>query len=71
MKMQILQNNNWVDVWTRARTIEGKIRVYKRFLRENKNGSPPVCGMRLITIHGEHLGVIIGKENPFKILSPN
>lgn len=36
------------------------IRVYKQMCRENPTGSP--FGMRIITVHMEHLGRFIGSE---------
>lgn len=57
--MQVLENNHWVDVHTRCQTQSGMERIYKSFLEENKlphKANEPVCGMRIITIHFEHLG---------------
>jgi hypothetical protein len=52
--MQILEDGHWLDVATRARTEDGMTRVYRRMCRENPKGPP--YGMRIITVHFEHLG---------------
>lgn len=55
IQMQILQFNHWIDVHTRCQTKAGMKRIYKAFVKENTLVDP-VCGMRIITVHFEHLG---------------
>lgn len=52
--MQILDEGHWIDLISNARTDEGRKRVYRRMCRENPKGPP--YGMRIITVHCEHLG---------------
>ena len=52
--LQILDDARWIDVICRARSDEGFKRVYRRLCRANPKGPP--YGMRIITVHCEHLG---------------
>lgn len=54
LTMQILEDGHWLDVHTRAKTLDGMKRVYRTMCRENPRGAP--YGMRAITVHFEHLG---------------
>lgn len=58
--MQVLEDQRWVDVHNRCgvRSVEHAKRIYRRFLRDNEKNptQPPVCGMRVISVHFEWLG---------------
>jgi hypothetical protein len=58
--LQVLEDGHWIDVCTRARTEEGMKRAYQKMCRENTKGAP--YGMRIITVHFEHLGRFSNKS---------
>lgn len=65
IRMQVLEANHWVDVHTRCHTEDGMKRIYKAFLKDNAlphRSVEPVCGMRIITVHFEHLGAFPRKS---------
>lgn len=59
-QLHVLDHGAWEEVWTRARTTAGMIRVYKAMCRANPSGPP--YGMRIVTVHMEHLGRFTGTE---------
>ncbi|MDE2103844.1 MAG: hypothetical protein KGL39_41790 [Patescibacteria group bacterium] len=77
--MQVLESRHWIDVHTRCKTDEGMKRIYRQMLNANKTAekqcNPIICGMRIITVHFQALGVVpkclknnlapqMGSQNP-------
>jgi len=58
--MQVLEDGHWIDVSTRAKAPHGMKRIYKKMCQENPKGPP--YGMRIITVHFEHLGRLSNDE---------
>lgn len=61
-QLEILEDGHWVPVVTRARTRKGMTRVYRDICRENPKGPP--YGMRIVTVHFEHLGRFSKRDEP-------
>lgn len=54
LTMQVLEDGAWRDVVTRARDEKGMKRLYARLCNENPSRAP--YGLRIVTVHLEHLG---------------
>ena len=69
LTMQVLEENHWLDVRTRANTVAGIVRVYRRMCREQSE--PIICGLRIITVHASHYGRLMreGAERMIKTQS--
>lgn len=61
---QVLWDNRWIDVVTRARSREGMKRAYRKMCREAGVGPP--YGMRIVTVHFEHLGRLANPKTETK-----